>query len=213
MPENDPLLPYTAFPNALIDDIMPLLRDTQWRVLCVVVRQTIGWRSPDGRGRKSRDWLTQSQLKRRTGRASEALSRAVDGLVRRGLIEVVDEQGSGLTTAAERRRCRGRLYYRLGAALDAQPTSNPQRYPQGGPRSVDNRRAVGPPMRGGCSETEHRNPKTTERHYYYKCNEVDKADPGGPSHRPAGPSLRRDGWFRAGDVLSPVRAETRAPEQ
>jgi hypothetical protein len=52
-------------------------------------------------------------MMKRTGRSSEALSRAVDALVRRGLIEVRDEEGELLETPGQRRRCGGRLYFRV----------------------------------------------------------------------------------------------------
>ena len=112
----------TSVPNGLLDRVMPTLRDTELRVLLVVVRQTLGWQaSPGTAQRKERDWLTQSQLMRRTGRASEAISRAVDGLVRGGLIDVLDRAGTPLTTPAERRRHLGRLYYRLKPGVNAFP--------------------------------------------------------------------------------------------
>ncbi len=108
----------TSVPNDLLDRVMPTLRDTELRVLLVVVRQTLGWQDgPDPSRRKERDWLTQSQLMRRTGRASEAVSAAVDGLVRAGLIEVQDKWGRPLVTPAERRRFLGRLYFRLQSVL------------------------------------------------------------------------------------------------
>ena len=112
----------TPVPNRLLDLVMPGLRDSELRVLLVVVRQTLGWQaSPGAAQRKERDWLTQSQLMRRTGRASEAVARAVDGLVRGGLIDVLDRTGTPLTTPAERRRHLGRLYYRLRPGADAVP--------------------------------------------------------------------------------------------
>jgi hypothetical protein len=103
----------TPMPNRLLDVWMPRLRDTEWRVLCVVVRQTLGWQAPGGTGRKASDWLTQSQLKRRTGRNSEAVSRAVQRLVSLGLLCVRDAGGDALTSPEARRRHRGRLYYSL----------------------------------------------------------------------------------------------------
>lgn len=102
----------TPFPNHLIDRELPRLRDTEWRLLCVVVRQTVGWRRASGE-RKESDWLTQSQLMRRTGRSSEALAAAIDGLVKRGLIRVRSVAGDDLPTASLRRRHRGHLYYSL----------------------------------------------------------------------------------------------------
>ena len=107
----------TPVPNGLLDGAMPRLRDTELRVLLVVVRQTLGWQEgPSSARRKERDWLTQSQLMRRTGRASGAVARAVDALVRAGLIEVSDRTGAPLGTPAERRRHLGRLYYCLSMA-------------------------------------------------------------------------------------------------
>lgn len=104
----------TPVPTALLDKVMPKLRDTELRVLLVVVRQTLGWQvGKDPYLRKERDWLTQSQLMRRTGRASGAVARAVDVLVRHDLIDVLNEGGCLLNTPAERRRCLGKLYYRM----------------------------------------------------------------------------------------------------
>ncbi len=104
----------TPVPNDLLDLVMPTLRDTELRVLLVVVRQTLGWQDgADTSQRKTKDWLTQSQLMRRTGRASGAVARAVNTLVQSGLISVLDRFGAPLLTPAERRRHLGRLYYRL----------------------------------------------------------------------------------------------------
>ena len=105
----------TPVPNDLLDRVMPTLRDTELRVLLIVVRQTVGWQvGLDPAQRKERDWLTQSQLMRRTGRANGAVSRAVDALVQAGLIHVTDRAGAPLKTPAERRRHLGHLYYQMG---------------------------------------------------------------------------------------------------
>jgi len=110
----------TPVPNDLLDRVMPTLRDTELRVLLIVVRQTAGWQTgTDPAQRKERDWLTQSQLMRRTGRASGAVSRAVDALVQAGLIHVTDRAGAPLKTPAERRRHLGHLYYQSGPGVAA----------------------------------------------------------------------------------------------
>ncbi len=104
----------TPVPNELLDRVMPTLRDTELRVLLVVIRQTLGWQDgPKTSQRKPKDWLTQSQLMRRTGRASGAVARAVDALVKAGLINVSNRAGTLLRTPAERRRHLSRLYYQL----------------------------------------------------------------------------------------------------
>jgi len=106
----------TPFPNQLIDDVMPRLNDTQWRVLCVIVRQTMGWYDRHTGSRKVRDWLTQSQLKARTGRNAQALAAAIDLLGKQGYIVVEDESGNPLHSPQNRRAYRGRCYYRLADA-------------------------------------------------------------------------------------------------
>jgi hypothetical protein len=103
----------TPFPNVLIDEVMPRLKDTQWRILCVVVRQTLGWHDDVSGLRKDRDWLTRSQLKARTGRNSEAIALAIDTLVKQGYITVQDSKGIVLKTPQERRKNHGRIYYGL----------------------------------------------------------------------------------------------------
>ena len=134
----------TPFPSHLLDDVMPLLSDTEWRLLCVVVRQTLGWEDGQG-GRKREDWLTQSQLKARTGRASEAISRAIDGLAQKGLIQVCSEAGDVLATPQERQRCPGRLLFGLAPqALDT-------------PAEAQNVRRESP-----CSESEHGHSKNEQ---------------------------------------------------
>ena len=83
---------------------MPHLGDTEFRVLAVIVRQTLGWQ-------QDRKWLSHSWLKRSTGREGAAVSRAVDRLVKRGLVVVCDENNRRVHQAAERRRSHSKLSY------------------------------------------------------------------------------------------------------
>ena len=106
------LAPFTAIPNVLIDEVMPTLKDTEWRLLCVIARQTLGWVDKNGK-RKQRDWMSQSQLIARTGRNSAALSAALDVLVSGNLIECQTESGEPLFTPGQRRQYRGRTYFSL----------------------------------------------------------------------------------------------------
>jgi hypothetical protein len=98
-------------PNALFDGLLPTLKDTELRVLLVVLRATAGWRDRDGRS-KARDWISHGQLVKRTGRRSAAVSGAVERLVRRGLLVVEDSAGTALATPEQRRRHLGRLFFR-----------------------------------------------------------------------------------------------------
>ena len=108
---------YVPVPNALFDTLLPDLSDTDLRVLLVVTRSTLGWRhrEPDGTVQyKKRDWITNTQFVRRTGRSSTAVSAAIKTLVSKELIVVENFRGEQLRSASERRHIRGRLFYRLG---------------------------------------------------------------------------------------------------
>lgn len=129
---------FTPFPNVLIDQVMPTLKDTEWRVLCVIVRQTLGWQDSAGRGqRKERDWITRRQLKAKTHRQSAAISDAVDGLVQRGIVEVFNVAGNRLTTRQQRRRNGDKLYYRLSNAILATLRKTKQRISESEQRCLE----------------------------------------------------------------------------
>ena len=140
---DSPCRNYTPFPNKLLDSVMPSLGDTSWRILCLIVRQTCGWHDGVGR-RKSSDWISHSQLKRRTGRQGAAVSRGIDALCKRGLIMVQDSSGRHLITPAGRRRSRSPLYYSLAGCLPV--TVSTEQF--GSSKSKDDRNgAVRPPRR------------------------------------------------------------------
>ena len=106
----------TPFPNFLLDRVMPKLTDTEWRLLCVIVRQTFGWYLGEGL-RKQSDWLSHFQLKRRTGRQSAAVSRAIDRLIRAGLITVRNTHERRLHTSKARRRAHSHLLFSVHSQL------------------------------------------------------------------------------------------------
>lgn len=108
----------TPFPNFLIDRVMPRLKDTEWRVLTVIVRQTYGWRIGE-RLRKKADWMSHFQLKQKTGRQSAAISRAIDVLALAGLIAVRDTWGRAMRTPASRRRSHDHLLFCVHPLVDS----------------------------------------------------------------------------------------------
>lgn len=76
-----PSVPWTKVPNIVFDRLLPQLKDTELRLLLLLIRQTAGW-NRNGRSVS----MTYTLLKRRSGRESEALSLALRSLERRGLI-------------------------------------------------------------------------------------------------------------------------------
>jgi len=150
----------TPFPNALIDTIMPTLKDTELRLLFIVVRQTLGWQETAFASRKEHDWLTQRQLMQRTGRASAAVSQAIDALVKRNLIEVVSETGELLHTPQARQHYAGRLLFRLAPHLLT--TDAPQE------RLSGDRAVSSSESKQGCLKSEVRKANTTKETEYKK---------------------------------------------
>lgn len=103
----------TPFPNILIDQMMPRLRDTEWRLVVAITRATLGWKDAITGERKQREWVSSRQLRARTGRESAAISQGLDNLVKARIISITDGYGRPLNTAAERRRQRTKLLFGL----------------------------------------------------------------------------------------------------
>jgi len=77
----DKKIPYTVVRNEILDDIMPKLSASGWKVLSAIVRATMGWQ-------KQEDALSYSQLMERTGIGSKStISRALKELKGAGYIE------------------------------------------------------------------------------------------------------------------------------
>jgi hypothetical protein len=95
-----PTAGWTKVPNALIDRHLPELRDTELRIVLVLVRATAGW----NRGGRPAA-LTYRTLERLTGRHSEAIAAALATLRERGLIHVSGRPPVRITKlrASERR--------------------------------------------------------------------------------------------------------------
>lgn len=110
----------TSVPNVFFDVHLKELKQAELKVLLVVTRQTNGWK--DGRGlygRKEMDWISGSQLQQKTGCSRRAISDAIEVLVLKKLIVILNEKGFELNTP-EKRKGKIRLYYRLSATVDNQ---------------------------------------------------------------------------------------------
>lgn len=107
----------TPVPNLLFDNYLKELKSIELKVLLVVIRQTLGWADKRGMfGRKETDWISGSQLKQKTGGSKRAITSASDILVRKNLIEILDEKGNILNNP-ENRQGKTRLYYRLASNI------------------------------------------------------------------------------------------------
>jgi hypothetical protein len=79
---------YTMFNNCVLDHIMPDLSSSAWKVICVAVRQTIGWVDRETEsGRKEKDRISYSQFLEKTGLGSSAtVSKGIKECLEKGYL-------------------------------------------------------------------------------------------------------------------------------
>ena len=103
----------TPVPNELFDVHLPHLKPGELKVLLVVVRQTLGFVKHKGsKERKTRDWISRSQLVQKTGCSKMTVSQSIASLVQKRLIAVVDRSGRPLSRPQDRKG-KSRLYFQL----------------------------------------------------------------------------------------------------
>ena len=103
----------TPVPNVILDIYLKELNSAELKVLLIVIRQTLGWADRRGMfGRKETDWISGSQLRQKTGSSKRAITTAIDLLVRKKIIEILDEWGNVLEYPEERQG-KTKLFYRL----------------------------------------------------------------------------------------------------
>jgi hypothetical protein len=77
---------FTMFNNYILDHIMPDLSANSWKVLCVAIRQTIGWQDEEAEsGRREIEVISYSQFRQMTGIGSDqTVARAIKERVDKG---------------------------------------------------------------------------------------------------------------------------------
>jgi len=107
----------TPVPNSVFDYHLKELQSAELKVLLVIIRQTLGWTDRHSvLGRKEKDWISNSQLQAKTGSSRRAITSATEALVKKELIDVLDDVGN-LLTDPQKRKGKLRLFYRLSHSL------------------------------------------------------------------------------------------------
>jgi len=106
----------TQVPNIFWDDL-PHMSNSELRLVLVVIRQTLGWEADKVTGRrKEKDWISGTQLQKKSGVSNKSISRAFKENHFNKWIEVLDESDNKLDTP-EKRRYAGqhhkKFFYRL----------------------------------------------------------------------------------------------------
>lgn len=78
---------HTQTPNAIFDELLPLLGDAELRVVLAIVRATHGWH-------KARERVSISQLEERTGLSRQGVINGINAALERGIIDR-EEIGQG----------------------------------------------------------------------------------------------------------------------
>lgn len=103
----------TAVPNILFDCYLKGLKGAELKVLLVIIRKTLGWADRNNyKGRKEIDWISGSQLQSLTGCSRRIISQSTEALVRKRIIDVLDEREE-LLSDPQLRKGKQRLFYRL----------------------------------------------------------------------------------------------------
>lgn len=106
----------TQTPNIILDEWMSRLSGPEFKILVLLVRQTLGYAMDKDTGRrKERDWMNIKQIMKKTGiksdrTISKSVARLSDTLK---IIETVTESGYLLANPKKREQHSGKIYYRL----------------------------------------------------------------------------------------------------
>ena len=73
---------HTQTPNDLFDHWLPLLKESELKVLLVIIRKTFGWH-------KQRDQISLSQLEQFTGLSESSVLSAIKSLVEKGVVSKI----------------------------------------------------------------------------------------------------------------------------
>ena len=90
---------FTMFNNYILDHIMPDLSASGWKVLCVAIRQTIGWQDNEAEsGRREMEVISYSQFRQMTGIGSDqTVARAIKECVDKGYMLRVPGEGQEIS--------------------------------------------------------------------------------------------------------------------
>jgi DNA replication protein DnaD len=94
---------HTQIPNILFDTYLPELKESELKILLVVMRQTYGWIDTKTCNRKTRDRISRTQFIQKTGLSCKIVSKAIKGLVDKGLLTITDQIGNLLHNSEERK--------------------------------------------------------------------------------------------------------------
>lgn len=132
------IIQHTQVPNTLFDIYLSTLKESELKILLVVLRQTNGWIDIKTGKRKTRDRISRTQFMQKTGLSRKIVSLAIKGLLQKGLLTITDQSGN-LLHLSEDRKGKNYIFYasKLGHILS---TTSVHSSPAPGYNSTHNKR-------------------------------------------------------------------------
>ena len=93
----------THVPNEVFDKWLAILTESEIKILLVIIRQTYGWIDRYTGRRKLRDRITRTQFMKKAGLSARIVSKTLNSLLKRGLIQISDENLKPLIHSSERK--------------------------------------------------------------------------------------------------------------
>lgn len=100
----------TQFPNSLVDTHLPNLTESEVKMILVILRQTNGWVDKTTGRRKTRDWISHGQFMKKTGLCRRVISKSLQSLVEKNLIQITCKHGNTLHKPEDRKGVT-KMYY------------------------------------------------------------------------------------------------------
>jgi hypothetical protein len=118
----------TQVPNFLFDTHLRELTEAELKIYLVTIRQTLGWFDSATGKRKSRDRITHNQFKQKTGLSNRIISKTIQSLSVKKLIQVTNYEGKELDQPKERRG-KPYLFYGIPNPVHLATSTNAQNLP------------------------------------------------------------------------------------
>ena len=113
----------TPFPNQVLDEYWPKVSPTEAKILGTIIRSTLGWLDKHTGKRKTRDWISHSQMALRSGLSDRTITTGIQSLIEKRMIEVTDSRGFSLADP-KKRKFTQRIFYALKVDSLAQVADN-----------------------------------------------------------------------------------------
>jgi len=119
----------TQVPNFLFDTHLRELTEAELKIYLVTIRQTLGWFDSATGKRKSRDRITHNQFRQKTGLSNRIISKTIQSLSVKKLIQITSFDGKALNEPLQRKG-KPYLFYGIQNPVHLATHSSAQKLPE-----------------------------------------------------------------------------------